>query len=78
MRRCSVVATLIAALGLGACGARAYPVTRRMDGEERAGVYVSPHAYEWFIRGELAAARGDDEAAIAAYREARTGPVDDA
>lgn len=63
---------------LAACGAGAYPVARVLDGEVREGVFVSPYAYEHFMRAELAVAAGDDETALREYALARTGPADDA
>ncbi|MFW5875518.1 MAG: tetratricopeptide repeat protein [Myxococcota bacterium] len=53
------------------------PVVRVVGGEPRQQTFVSPYAYEWYIRGELAAAGGDLEAAAEALRRARTGPSDD-
>ena len=60
------------------CGGRTYPVARVVDGEVHEGVFVSPYAYEHFMRAELAVAAGDDEAALREYALARTGPADDA
>lgn len=61
-----------------ACGGRAYPVARVVEGEVHVGVFVSPYAYEHFMQAELAVAAGDDETALREYALARTGPADDA
>lgn len=53
------------------------PVVRVVGGEPRQQTFVSPYAYEWYIRGELAVAHGDLKAAAQAFRRARTGPADD-
>lgn len=64
---------------LGACHpAVPSTVVRVMDGEPREGAFVSPYAYEHFLRAELAAARGDDASAAESYELARLGPSDDA
>lgn len=63
---------------LVACGGRAYPIERVVEGEVHEGVFVSPYAYEHFMRAELAVAAGDDETALGEYALARTGPADDA
>lgn len=41
-----------------------------MGGERQVGAFVSPYAYEWFIRGNLADNRGDYRAAAEAYEQA--------
>ncbi|MEO0326624.1 MAG: hypothetical protein AAF447_27010, partial [Myxococcota bacterium] len=51
---------------------------REAGGQVVAGRFVSPHAYEQFLRGEMARARGEHEAALEAYRLARAGTGDDA
>jgi tetratricopeptide (TPR) repeat protein len=64
---------------LGACRpAVPSTVVRVVDGEPREGAFVSPYAYEHFLRAELAAARGDDASAAESYELARLGPSDDA
>ncbi len=61
-----------------ACGSRRPPtVARIMSGERHIGPFVSPYAYEHFVRAELAALAGDDEEAVAEYELARLGPADD-
>jgi tetratricopeptide (TPR) repeat protein len=67
------------ALGWAGCAGVTYPPVDRIMGGERHGAqtFVSPYAYEQYVRGELAAARGELEEAAAAFRRARTGPEDD-
>lgn len=73
-----VPARWLLALALTGCGAFGTPQIRRtVGGESRVGNYVSPYSYEHFIRGELAAARGDLREAAEEYRLARAGPADD-
>jgi len=72
-------APLIGLLTLAAC---AYPrppseVVRVLDGERERGGFVSPYAYEHFVRAELAVATGDDETAVDEYRMARSSASDD-
>lgn len=52
-------------------------ITRTVGGEERRGPFVSPFAYEHFVRAELAIAHGDLGVAIEELRQARLGPEDD-
>lgn len=65
-----------------ACGAADYSsnqtIVRQIRGVRRAGTFVPPYCYEWFIRAELFAARGELEKAVEAYRLALTGPEEDA
>ncbi len=69
---------LLALLALTGCIRYApYPVTRTVGGRTREGVFVAPAQYEDFVRGELAAARGDWSAAADAYERARAGGEDD-
>ncbi|MEM9192997.1 MAG: tetratricopeptide repeat protein [Myxococcota bacterium] len=63
--------------GLSACGGGAPQVGRQLAGERVVGNFVSPFSYEWFLRGELANARGDLEEAREAYTMARAGPEED-
>ncbi|HJL24361.1 MAG TPA: hypothetical protein RMH80_19135, partial [Polyangiaceae bacterium LLY-WYZ-15_(1-7)] len=70
---------LFALVATTACVPRApATVARVVGGERRAGAFVSPYAYEHFVRAELAAAEGRWEEAIAEYEQARLGPSDDA
>ncbi len=64
---------------LTACGAARpeTPVARRLGGERTLGVFVSPSAYEWFIRGELAANAARWQEAAAAYRLALASADED-
>lgn len=68
---------LLAASTVACASAAPPPVTRTVGGERRTQTFVSPHAYEQYLRGELALAHGDPEAAVKAFRQARTGPADD-
>jgi tetratricopeptide (TPR) repeat protein len=70
---------LAAAALLAGCNryAEPPPVTRVVGGEQRTGAFVSPHAYEHFIRGEMALARGEHEQAAGHFAQARLGPSDD-
>lgn len=71
------LAALVLVLAAG-CGAAQSPtVVRRLDGERRAGHFVSPFSYEHFIRGELALAQGDLETAANEFELARAGPEED-
>lgn len=69
------LAVLAAFTGCGPAGAPA--ITRRLGGEARRGIFVSPFSYEHFLRGELAYARGDLQEARQEYELARAGPEDD-
>lgn len=74
----AVVATAcLLALVTGCIGAQTPSVARHLDGERRVGQFVSPHSYEWFVRGELAREQGDLARAAEAYALARTGAADD-
>jgi tetratricopeptide (TPR) repeat protein len=76
LRTALLTAWVLAALS--GCGAGGAPiVTRRVAGEARAGIFVSPFSYEHFIRGELAELGGDLRQAAEAYELARAGPEDD-
>jgi tetratricopeptide (TPR) repeat protein len=57
---------------LAACGAAqsSATVTRRLAGQRTRGVFVSPSAYEHFVRAELAATRAQWAEAATAYRQA--------
>jgi tetratricopeptide (TPR) repeat protein len=59
------------------CVRDAAPIPRVLDGAETLSPFVSPHQYEWFVRGELALAAGDLDAAAVAFEQARLGPADD-
>ncbi len=66
---------VIAASG---CAGRVPQTTRVLGGRVQQGAFVSPHSYEWYIRGELFAAQGDHERAAEALQNARLGASDDA
>ena len=76
--RVGAVHIALCVLGMVGCGPRVYPMARVMDGETHQGIFVSPYAYEHFMRAELAVAAGDDTGALREYALARTGPADDA
>ncbi len=65
-------------LGLGAC-APAVPrsVPRVVDGHVEQGPVISPYAYEWFLRGELASAIGEHDDAAIAFENAVAAPTVD-
>ena len=68
----------LALAALTACGAAGSPtITRRVGGEVRRGIFVSPYSYEHFVRGELANLAGDLRLAAQEYELARSGPEDD-
>ncbi|MBW2507101.1 MAG: hypothetical protein JRE81_00575, partial [Deltaproteobacteria bacterium] len=65
-------------LGLAAC-ASSVPrsVPRVVEGRVEDGPAVSPYAYEWFIEGELQAAKGRHEEAAMAFENAAAAPAGD-
>ncbi len=71
------VALLSGLLCLGACAPKTYTVARTIDGQREVGTFVSPFAYEHFVRAELAAGEEDGEA-VELYELARAGAADDA
>lgn len=76
-RASTALVVLVALLG-GCRPAVPTEVARVVGGERRVGPFVSPYAYEHFLRAELAAAGGDDATAAEEYALARLGPSDDA
>ena len=50
---------------------------RVVDGRIEEGPFVSPYAYQWFIEGELAAAKGRHDDAAIAFETASAAPSDD-
>lgn len=73
MRALVILAVLVAG-----CGPRYdATITRRVGGEVRRGIFVSPFSYEHFVRGELAYLAGDLRRAREEYQLARAGPEDD-
>jgi tetratricopeptide (TPR) repeat protein len=70
-------ASLLLTLSLG-CGARApSDVPRTLHGTALRGAFVPPTAYEAYVRGELALARGRPDEAIAQLDLATTAPDED-
>ncbi|MEM7437225.1 MAG: tetratricopeptide repeat protein [Myxococcota bacterium] len=49
-----------------------------MDGEIEHGAFVSAFAYEWFVEGEVAAAKGRHDESAIALETANASPSDDA
>lgn len=68
----------LAIVALPACSGGSHAIPRVLDDVPTEGAFVSPHQYEQFVQGELAFARGDLDAAAAAFAGARLGPEDDA
>jgi thioredoxin-like negative regulator of GroEL len=52
-------------------------VPRVVDGQVEHGPFVSPYAYEWFIEGEVSAAKGQHDEAAMAFEAAAAAPADD-
>jgi tetratricopeptide (TPR) repeat protein len=52
-------------------------VPRVVDGQVEHGPFVSPYAYEWFIEGEVSAAKGQHDAAAMAFEAATAAPAAD-
>jgi thioredoxin-like negative regulator of GroEL len=52
-------------------------VPRVVDGKVEHGTFVSPYAYEWFIEGEVSAAKGRHGEAAMAFEAATAAPADD-
>lgn len=48
-----------------------------VDGQVEYGPFVSPYAYEWFIEGEVAAAKGQHAEAAMAFEAATAAPASD-
>lgn len=48
-----------------------------VDGQVEYGPFVSPYAYEWFIEGEVAAAKGQHAEAAMAFEAATAAPAAD-
>jgi tetratricopeptide (TPR) repeat protein len=65
-------------LGLTACASPALrSVPRVVDGQIEHGPFVSPYAYEWFIEGEMSAAKGQHGQAAMAFESAAAAPAED-
>lgn len=66
-------------LGLAACAPPPpRTVPRVVDGRVEQGDFVSPFAYEWFIEGEMSAAKGRHDEAAIALETAKAAPSNDA
>jgi thioredoxin-like negative regulator of GroEL len=52
-------------------------VPRVVEGRVEHGPFVSPYAYEWFIKGEVSAAKGHHDAAAMAFEAATAAPAND-
>jgi tetratricopeptide (TPR) repeat protein len=48
-----------------------------VDGRVEHGPFVSPYAYEWFIEGEVSAAKGQHDEAAMAFESATAAPASD-
>ncbi len=65
-------------LGVAACSPAApRTIPRIVDGRIERGPVVSPYAYEWFIEGEVSAAKGEHEQAAIAFENATAAPAAD-
>lgn len=65
-------------LGIAACASPApRTVPRIADGEVEHGPFVPPYAYQWFIEGEVAAAKGQHDEAAMAFEAATAASTDD-
>lgn len=65
-------------LGVAACASPALrSVPRIVDGQVEHGAFVSPYAYEWFIEGEVSAAKGRHDEAAMAFEIAAAAPAYD-
>lgn len=68
----------IVLLGVAACALQPpRTVPRVVDGQVEEGAFVSPYAYEWFIEGEVAAAKGEHDDAAIALETATAAPSED-
>ena len=68
----------IVLIGLAACAASVpRTVPRVVEGRVEEGPVVSPYAYEWFIEGELQAAKGRHGEAAMAFESATAAPARD-
>ncbi|MBW2684474.1 MAG: hypothetical protein JRE19_01005 [Deltaproteobacteria bacterium] len=65
-------------LGVAACASPTlHSVPRVVDGHVEHGPFVSPYAYEWFIEGEVSAAKGQHDQSAMAFEAAAAAPSDD-
>ena len=70
-----VASWVIVVAGCSAVQPRTVP--RVVDGVVEDGAFVPPYAYEWFVRGEVAAAHGRHDDAAIAFETARAAPSED-
>ncbi len=71
-------AVAIILLGVTACTPPApRTVPRIVDGRVEEGAFVSPYAYEWFIEGEVSAAKKEHDYAAIALETATAAPSED-
>jgi thioredoxin-like negative regulator of GroEL len=65
-------------LGIAACASPTLrTVPRIVDGQIEHGPFVSPYAYEWFIEGEVSAAKGQHDESAMAFEAAAAAPAVD-
>ena len=65
-------------LGVAACAPPPpRTVPRVVDGQVEEGAFVSPYAYEWFIEGEVSAAKNEHDYAAIALETATAAPSED-
>jgi tetratricopeptide (TPR) repeat protein len=65
-------------LGVAACTSPARrTVPRTVDGRVEHGPFVAPYAYQWFIEGEVSAAKGRHDEAAMAFEAAAASHTDD-
>jgi tetratricopeptide (TPR) repeat protein len=65
-------------LGVAACAPPPpRTVPRVVNGQLEEGAFVSPYAYEWFIEGEVSAAKGEHDDAALALETATAAPSED-
>lgn len=71
------LATLLLGGAIGCGSGHPQTIPRQLAGATRQGPFVSPYAYEWFLRGEQALQVGDYDAAQEAFHRAEAwGPED--
>ncbi len=76
LRRSALAATLHAGLACGVAAPHG-PIPRTLEGHTQLSSFVPPFAYEAYIRGELALARGDFDDAAAHFELATAAPEED-
>jgi hypothetical protein len=78
-RRALAALLCLTGSGLGGCRPTggAAPISRTLGGQTRVGAFVPPFAYEAYVRGEAALARGAFEEAAAQFELAGAAPEED-